>query len=135
MEAGAGVAKAVLAGAELAEVASGLGDDIVEELEDDAARRLVVDGDVKLPKSTSQSESNMRRWSVNMRSDAADRGQGRCRTHVDVGHGGLGDGGGEQERGSRKDLSGYIVIGLFELGIAFPIFPDQAKSTSPRQLS
>ena len=47
-EAGALVAEAVLAGGELTEVARGLGDNVVVELEDDAARGLVVDGDVEL---------------------------------------------------------------------------------------
>ena len=40
MELGALVAKALLAGAESLEVLSGLGDDVVEELEVDAARSL-----------------------------------------------------------------------------------------------
>ena len=42
------VAEAVLTSAELAEVASRLGDSVVVELEDDAAGGLVRDGDVKL---------------------------------------------------------------------------------------
>ena len=41
-------AEAVLASAELAEVARGLGHDVVAEAEDDAAGGLVVDGDVEL---------------------------------------------------------------------------------------
>ena len=48
MEGGSSVAKAVLACAELAEVFGRLGHDVVEELEDDPACRLVVDGDVEL---------------------------------------------------------------------------------------
>lgn len=40
METGAGVTEAVLAGTELSEVLSSLGDDIVEELEGDSAGRL-----------------------------------------------------------------------------------------------
>ena len=48
MEGGALVAKTVLAGGELTEVARGLGDHVVVELEDDAARGLAVDGDVEL---------------------------------------------------------------------------------------
>lgn len=48
VEARAGVAKALLAGAERAEVGGGLGDDVIVELEDDAAGRLLVDGDVKV---------------------------------------------------------------------------------------
>ena len=42
------VAEAVLARRKLAEVARGLGDHVVVELEGDAAERLAVDGDVKL---------------------------------------------------------------------------------------
>ena len=42
------VAEAALAGGELAEVASGLGDDVVPELEDDAALGLSADGNVEL---------------------------------------------------------------------------------------
>jgi hypothetical protein len=42
------VSVAVLASRELAEVAGGLGHDIVVELEDDAASGLAVDGDIKL---------------------------------------------------------------------------------------
>ena len=48
VEAGSLVSEPVLARSELAEVASGLGDDVVVQLEDDAARGLVVDGDVEL---------------------------------------------------------------------------------------
>ena len=48
MEGRALEAEAVLAGAELAEVARGLGHDVVPETEDDAASGLVVDGDVEL---------------------------------------------------------------------------------------
>ncbi len=48
MERRARVAEAVLACAELAEVLRGLGDDVVEELEDDAACRLIVDVDIEL---------------------------------------------------------------------------------------
>lgn len=42
VEARAGVAEALLASAESTEVGGGLGDDVVEELEGDAARRLVA---------------------------------------------------------------------------------------------
>lgn len=48
MERRALVAEAVLACAELTEVLSGLGNNIVVELEDDAPCGLVVDGDVEL---------------------------------------------------------------------------------------
>ena len=48
MNVGHGVAIAVLAGRELAEVAGGDGADGVEEVEDDAARGHAVDLDVKL---------------------------------------------------------------------------------------
>lgn len=48
VEAGARVAVAVLAGAQLPEVARGLRDDLVEEVEDDAARGRAVDGDVEV---------------------------------------------------------------------------------------
>ncbi len=48
MERRARVAEAVFACAELTEVLRGLWDDIVEELEDDAARRLIVDVDIEL---------------------------------------------------------------------------------------
>ena len=48
MERGALVAETVLAGGELAEVLRGLGDNVVKELEDDATRRGVVDGDIEL---------------------------------------------------------------------------------------
>ena len=40
----------MLAGGEIAEVLRRLGDDIVEEVEDDAARGRLVDGDVELHK-------------------------------------------------------------------------------------
>ena len=43
----AGLTDALLASAEGAEVVCGLGDDIVVELEDDAASRGVVDGDIE----------------------------------------------------------------------------------------
>jgi hypothetical protein len=43
----AGLTDALLASAEGAEVVCGLGDDIVVELEDDAASRGIVDGDVE----------------------------------------------------------------------------------------
>lgn len=52
VEARARVAKAVLARCELAEVPRGLGHDVVVELEDDAPRGLVGDGDVKLAAKT-----------------------------------------------------------------------------------
>jgi hypothetical protein len=42
------VAKTMLAGGELAEVAGGLGDDIVVKLEDDAPSILAIDGDIEL---------------------------------------------------------------------------------------
>ena len=48
MEGGALVAEAVLASRELAEVLRGLGDDVVEELEDDAAEGRAVFRDVEL---------------------------------------------------------------------------------------
>ncbi len=48
VEGGALVAETVLARGELTEVASGLGDNIVEEPEDDAARGLFVDADIEL---------------------------------------------------------------------------------------
>ena len=48
MEAATLVSKAMLASSELTEVARGLGDDIVVELEDDATSRLVVDRNVEL---------------------------------------------------------------------------------------
>lgn len=48
MEGRALVAETVLAGGKLTEVASRLGDNIVVELEDDAARGLVVDRDIEL---------------------------------------------------------------------------------------
>ena len=48
MEAGASVAKAVLTSRKLTEVARCFGDDIIEEPEDDAAKGLVVFGDVEL---------------------------------------------------------------------------------------
>ena len=48
MEGRALVAEPVLAGGKLTEVASRLGDKIVVELEDDAARGLVVDRDIEL---------------------------------------------------------------------------------------
>ena len=48
MEGRALIAVAVLARRKLAEVARGLGDHVVVELEDDAAERLAVGGDVKL---------------------------------------------------------------------------------------
>jgi len=47
VEAGLGVAVAVLASAELTEVAGSLGDNIVVELEDDAAEGATVAGDVE----------------------------------------------------------------------------------------
>lgn len=95
VEAGASVAVPVLPGAELTEVTGGLGDDIVEELEDDAARRLVVDGDVELKPFGRQ---------YTLRAD--DKGSGRD-AHVDVGHGGLGDGGGEGGREIEKRVHIY----------------------------
>ena len=52
VEGGALVAEAVLASSKLTEVASRLGDDVVEELEDDAASGLVVDRDVELRVTT-----------------------------------------------------------------------------------
>ena len=48
VEGGTGVAEAVLARAEFAEVLCGLGDVVVEELHHDAAGILAVDGDVEL---------------------------------------------------------------------------------------
>ena len=48
MEDRALVAETVLAGGELTEVAGSLGDDVVPELEDDAARGLSADGNVEL---------------------------------------------------------------------------------------
>ena len=48
VETRASVAESVLASRELTEVASGLGNNIVVQLEHDAARGLVVDGDVEL---------------------------------------------------------------------------------------
>ena len=48
MERAVRVAETVLAGRELAEVAGGLGDDVVIELEDDAARGLAADGNIEL---------------------------------------------------------------------------------------
>ena len=48
MEGRALVAKAVLAGGELTEVARGLGHNVVTELEDDAAGGLATNGDVEL---------------------------------------------------------------------------------------
>ena len=45
------VPEAVLAGRELAEVARGLGNNVVVELEGDALSRLAADGDVKLCES------------------------------------------------------------------------------------
>ena len=48
VERAARIAKPVLARRELAEVARRFGDDFVVELEDDAARGLVGDGDIKL---------------------------------------------------------------------------------------
>lgn len=48
METTASVTEAVLASAELTEVASGFGDDIVVELEDNATARLGVDSNVEL---------------------------------------------------------------------------------------
>ena len=48
MEGRALVAEAVLASCKLAEIAGGLGDDIVVKLEDDATSRLVVDRNVEL---------------------------------------------------------------------------------------
>lgn len=48
MEGRALVAEAMLVRRELAEVARGLGDHIVVELEDDAAEWPAVDGDIKL---------------------------------------------------------------------------------------
>lgn len=41
-------AETVVADGELTEVASGLGDDIVKKLDDDATAQLVVDGDIEL---------------------------------------------------------------------------------------
>ena len=55
VERGSLVAKAVLACGELAKVSSRPGHDVVEEREDDATRRLVVDVDVEL---------GWERWSV-----------------------------------------------------------------------
>lgn len=54
MEGAAGIAEAVLAGRELAEVLRGLGHDVVVELEDDTAGRLGVDGDVELRANIAQ---------------------------------------------------------------------------------
>ena len=48
MEARAGVAEALLASAKSTEVSGGLGDDVVVQLESDAASRGAVDGDVKV---------------------------------------------------------------------------------------
>ena len=48
VESRTGVSVAILASGELAEVAGGLGDDIVVQLEDDAASVLVTDFDIKL---------------------------------------------------------------------------------------
>jgi hypothetical protein len=48
VEARAGVAKALLASAESTEVGGGLGYNVVKELEGDAARGRVVDGNVKV---------------------------------------------------------------------------------------
>ena len=48
VEARALITETVLASGELAEVAGGLGDDIVIELEDDAARGLSADGNIEL---------------------------------------------------------------------------------------
>jgi hypothetical protein len=48
MERASFVSESVLAGCELAEVPGRLGDDIVEEPEDDATSGLAVDGDIKL---------------------------------------------------------------------------------------
>lgn len=57
VEARARVAEAVLARRELTEVLCGLGNDVVVELEDDAPRRLVGDGDVKLAAKTRKKET------------------------------------------------------------------------------
>ena len=51
------VAETMLAGGELAEVTSGLWDDVVVELEGDATRGLVVDRDVELRVPPPPSES------------------------------------------------------------------------------
>ena len=48
MEGASRITKSVLARRELAEVLRRLGDDIVEEMEDDAARGRLVDGNVEL---------------------------------------------------------------------------------------
>ena len=48
VEGGALVAETVLASGKLTEVASRFGDNIVVQLEDDATRGLVVDGDIEL---------------------------------------------------------------------------------------
>lgn len=59
MEGGALVAEAVLSGRELAEVAGGLGDDVIVELEDDAAEGLAVLGHI---------EKAVHRWSASVES-------------------------------------------------------------------
>ena len=57
VEGGALVAETLLPGGELTEVTGGLGDDVVEEPEDDATRGLVVDRDVELHVPPPPSES------------------------------------------------------------------------------
>lgn len=83
METRAGVSKAVLAGGELTEVASGLGDYIVVELEDDATLRLAGDGDIELDITRSARVGRKRHGR-----DGRGWLQGReTATYEDVGHG------------------------------------------------
>lgn len=56
VEGGALVAETLLPGGELTEVTGGLGDDVVEEPEDDATRGLVVDRDIELREPTPPSK-------------------------------------------------------------------------------
>ena len=87
-EARALVAEAVLAGGELTEIPRSLWDDVVPELEDDAAGGLVVNGKIELYEV---------KVSVRERGKAGARQQdvpprvvSGARTYEDVGHGGEG---------------------------------------------
>ena len=64
MEARAGVAKALLASAESTEVGGSLGDNVVKELEGDAARGRVVDGNVKVNVADTVSSILLASWTT-----------------------------------------------------------------------
>lgn len=67
MEGGILVAKSVLTSSEFTEVLGRLWDDIVVELEDDAADRLAVDGNIKLIERDYRNQWSQLHGAVNVR--------------------------------------------------------------------